>query len=696
MKKLLYSLFSILLLTNISVSQTTPLMADGNYRIMMNDYTNNINTILQSECPEGLTIDQFKKKVVTGDLTLSSFAQTSITTYALPLKIYGQKFIAANPSLQSLNDSYTYFFASFVPSTRIDNKYYPGNLLESDATDSLKAIDMWNCAMQSFNVENCATQTVVQDTKNLNKLANYCVTKLTQISGVVGVEIMLSGFSGCVAGDKIFIVQHLKYNDLVKNKVLFHQIESLSGSTLDSLSNKVAINSYGFSIDISDYTFIEKGNENSYTFAILNPNNTSLKNIVFSTKNNIDFNQYYIEYPGIKDSTTSTLNIGIEDLENTTNKISFSGDCFSLQEIDGAFFYPSDGGEPTFTEGPCFGNHHTDGNPALGYPAGDSICGQSIILLLDAACLHEGGGDDAPADTGTGNSNSNSGSTSGGSNNNGSTTPGGGGGNSSSTTPTNIPHPHHGIIITTPVLATAVNDPNIAPSPCDQLKYLSNNTDVNNAINILKTKVHDNNEFGYEIVTKIDQTSGDSVLTTSDIIIGENFTTIIEYGANVFGAIHNHPENGQAIPSWGDVRWLQKSATSQRYPRNDGYNVSIIVVRNVNNPSSPPNIYSLTIDNTSHLSNEVNAVWTSSTYASIADTGERTQEINKYYGQKYADVQNSPEGMEVRFLGLFNNYGISLNKYNNSTNKWEKLTLHNPYNPNNPNEYNYTDKTPCN
>ena len=43
--------------------------------------------------------------------------------------------------------------------------------------------------------------------------------------------------------------------------------------------------------DISDYTYIGKGNENSYTFGILNPKSTSLKNIIFSTKNNIDFNQ---------------------------------------------------------------------------------------------------------------------------------------------------------------------------------------------------------------------------------------------------------------------------------------------------------------------------------------------------------------------------------------------------------------------
>ena len=199
MKKLLYGILATLLLANIMVAQTTPLMTDGDYRIMMNDYTNNINTILQGECPAGVTIDQFKKNIVTGQSTLSSAAQTAITTFALPLKTYGQQLIAGNPSLQASNDGYLYFFASFVPSTRIDNSYYPGSLLESDVNGGLKATEMWDCAMQSFNVENCATQTVVQDTKDLNKLASYCVKKLTPNAGVVGVEVMLSGFSICIS-----------------------------------------------------------------------------------------------------------------------------------------------------------------------------------------------------------------------------------------------------------------------------------------------------------------------------------------------------------------------------------------------------------------------------------------------------------------------------------------------------------------
>ena len=203
MKKLLYGILATLLLTNISVAQTTTLMSDGDYRIMMNDYTNNINNILKKECPDGVTIDQFKKKIVTGELKISGAAQEAITTYAAPLRKYAEQFINANPSLRVPNDSYLYFFASFAPSTRIDNSYYPGSLLESDVNGGLKATEMWDCAMQSFNVEDCATQTVVQDKKNLNKLAGYCVTKLTPNAGFFGILVLIDEFYNCVEREKL-------------------------------------------------------------------------------------------------------------------------------------------------------------------------------------------------------------------------------------------------------------------------------------------------------------------------------------------------------------------------------------------------------------------------------------------------------------------------------------------------------------
>ncbi|MGG7036435.1 MAG: hypothetical protein ACI7YS_14750 [Flavobacterium sp.] len=45
-----------------------------------------------ANCPQGMAIDQYKKKILNGELYLSSAAQTSILTYAAPLKTYGSQF----------------------------------------------------------------------------------------------------------------------------------------------------------------------------------------------------------------------------------------------------------------------------------------------------------------------------------------------------------------------------------------------------------------------------------------------------------------------------------------------------------------------------------------------------------------------------------------------------------------------------
>ena len=84
-------------------------------------------------------------------------------------------------------------------------------------------------------VENCAIQTVVQDKKDLNKLANYCVSKLTQNAGVVGVEVMLSGFSGCVYDSDLaskVAIEHYSLINFVNNNIdLINQNNDLMRQT---------------------------------------------------------------------------------------------------------------------------------------------------------------------------------------------------------------------------------------------------------------------------------------------------------------------------------------------------------------------------------------------------------------------------------------------------------------------------------
>ena len=64
MKKIIYGLFALILSAN-TIGQT--LMSDEDHRIMMNGFATNVNMVLTTELPVGMTLDQFKKTIVNGD-----------------------------------------------------------------------------------------------------------------------------------------------------------------------------------------------------------------------------------------------------------------------------------------------------------------------------------------------------------------------------------------------------------------------------------------------------------------------------------------------------------------------------------------------------------------------------------------------------------------------------------------------------
>ena len=187
MKKILYGIFALILCSNVTFGQV-PLMSDEAHRIMMNDYATNLNTILTAECPQGITIDQFKKKIVNGELTLSSTAQTSILTYAEPLKTYGTQF-ATNNNLTAITDAEKIFLSSFAPSTLIQN----GKLITITAIAGPTATEMWDCALASFNTSDCGISGLVSDKSDI-MLLDKTVSAFLSNQGVL---IMLNGFNEC-------------------------------------------------------------------------------------------------------------------------------------------------------------------------------------------------------------------------------------------------------------------------------------------------------------------------------------------------------------------------------------------------------------------------------------------------------------------------------------------------------------------
>lgn len=124
MKKILYWLLAIVLYSGSVSAQT--LMSDEEHRVMMNDFAVEVNDILTYNCPQGITVDQYKRGIVDGSYTLSQTMQNIlIINYTQPLKDYGSLF-ATTKGLTADTDALKFFYSSFAPSTVVQN----GKLVE--------------------------------------------------------------------------------------------------------------------------------------------------------------------------------------------------------------------------------------------------------------------------------------------------------------------------------------------------------------------------------------------------------------------------------------------------------------------------------------------------------------------------------------------------------------------------------------
>ncbi|MGG7035209.1 MAG: hypothetical protein ACI7YS_08460 [Flavobacterium sp.] len=200
MKNILYGLLAIVLYSGTVSAQT--LMSDEEHRIMMNNFAIELNNTLTYNCPQGITLDQYKRGIVDGSQTLPLWAQNSlIQNYTQPLKDYGNQFAAAK-GLTANTDALKYFYSSFAPSTVIQN----GKLIESTTSAGLTATEMWTCALETFGTDSCGSSVLVSDKSNLSTLATTSVNKLTAVPGNIGVLVMLNGFGECLFYSGDFLI----------------------------------------------------------------------------------------------------------------------------------------------------------------------------------------------------------------------------------------------------------------------------------------------------------------------------------------------------------------------------------------------------------------------------------------------------------------------------------------------------------
>ena len=96
------------------------------------------------------------------------------------------------------------------------------------------------------------------------------------------------------------------------------------------------------------------------------------------------------------------------------------------------------------------------------------------------------------------------------------------------------------------------NSTTTPPTPCETLEKAKSDTKVQTAIDFLKTKTSEKQEFAYGIdraKTLFDDTEGFVNEYSTTFYAGSNYTINVKTGGPTQGQAHNHPVDGLSIPS---------------------------------------------------------------------------------------------------------------------------------------------------
>lgn len=218
---------------------------------------------------------------------------------------------------------------------------------------------------------------------------------------------------------------------------------------------------------------------------------------------------------------------------------------------------------------------------------------------------------------------------------------------------------------------------------CETLTQVTNLQDVKNAINNLKSKTTGKYEFAYEIERKFNNATlaHDFTLNYKE---GEALTATVQVGGHIKGQAHNHPSNGMSIPSIVDIFWLRNCRDAIAPVSANAYN--IVVCYDPLNPTNTDSsiVYSITIENYTVLKSKLDEMLNRPDLVNMS-LAEKYDIFKTEFQKSFGAVQGSTNGMEKKFLETYSSFGISLNKLDKDTNKWEVLSLLNDT----------VNKTPC-
>ena len=218
---------------------------------------------------------------------------------------------------------------------------------------------------------------------------------------------------------------------------------------------------------------------------------------------------------------------------------------------------------------------------------------------------------------------------------------------------------------------------------CETLTNMAkaSNQNINPVLQTLKDKLSANasTEWGARFKNDTDVTPA---VLTNEIIQGSQNSVPYIKGFLYRGGAHIHTKEGFGMLSWGDVNTLA-GCYDYASPANQPYVTNIMVC---NNPqptteSNPGlfNTYAIKVDDYNLLINAINNMLNDPKFA-IVPSGDAKQDlenkINKIHDAQAKLYKTAgPDNLNKSFLQQFSNYGISLFKKSNITNKWVKLSI---------------------
>ncbi|WP_345205528.1 hypothetical protein [Chryseobacterium ginsengisoli] len=220
-----------------------------------------------------------------------------------------------------------------------------------------------------------------------------------------------------------------------------------------------------------------------------------------------------------------------------------------------------------------------------------------------------------------------------------------------------------------------VTDEELLPpqSPCETLQKMIENSTVKNAIDVLKPKtLLDKKEFTQEIERKYNDITQNYDYTTN-LREGDSFSSVAATGEFIKGNAHNHPKDGIRIPSLGDIKWL---SICQRdiFPISAvAYNITVCANHLSPTDYTTANLYAIATDNKDELNTKLGDLYNRPDLIGKTEDNKRDllmEEDDLYY----EGLNDNPTELEKRFLQKYGNFGLSLYRFNKTTNKWMKLT----------------------